>query len=197
MIASERDEAARALWRLVASAWEPEQLVFVDESGCNTTFHVRYGRALRGQRLEAAVPRNWKSNTTIIGALTLDGWQAMTIEGATDRLVFEAFIEDILVPSLRPGQIVIMDNLSVHKSETARKMVEAKGCQWVFLPTYSPDFNPIEQMWSKVKAYLRKVAARTQEALEEAIAQALAKVSNSDAVGWFTAAGFKPKDHTY
>jgi transposase len=82
-------------------------------------------------------------------------------------------------------------------SETARKMVEAKDCQWVFLPTYSPDFNPIEKMWSKLKAYLRKAAARTQEALEEAISQALSKVSNSDAVGWFTVAGFKPKDRTY
>jgi transposase len=197
VIALERDDEARALWRAQASTWNPEDLVFLDESGCNTTFHMRYGRALRGQRLEMAVPRNWKTNTTILGALTLDDWQAMTLEGATDRHGFEAFIEHVIVPWLRPGQIVIMDNLSVHKSERARKLVEAKGCQWIFLPTYSPDFNPIEKMWSKLKACLRRAAARTQQALEEAIATALSKVSNSDAIGWFTAAGFKPKAQTY
>lgn len=183
-------------WRSLALSWHPEDLVFVDESGCNTTFHMRYGRALRGQRLEMAAPRNWKTNTTILGALTLNSWQAMTIEGATDTDVFDAFVEFVIVPSLRPGQIVIMDNLSVHKSANARALVEAKGCQWVFLPTYSPDFNPIEKMWSKLKAHLRRVAARTQEALEDAIAKGLTKVSNSDAIGWFTAAGFPPKAHT-
>lgn len=124
-------------WRSLALSWHPEDLVFVDESGCNTTFHMRYGRALRGQRLEMAAPRNWKTNTTILGALTLNSWQAMTIEGATDTDVFDAFVEFVIVPSLRPGQIVIMDNLSVHKSANARALVEAKGCQWVFLPTYS------------------------------------------------------------
>ena len=118
----------------------------------------------------------------------------MTLEGATDRDVFEAFIEHVIVPWLRPGQIVIMDNLSAHKSETAKAMVEAKGCQWVFLPTYSPDFNPIEKMWSKLKAYLRKAAARTQEALEEAIAKGLSLVSEQDAAGWFKAAGFPQTD---
>ena len=196
MIALERDEEARAQWRTLSLTWDPENLVFVDESGCNTTFHMRYGRALRGHRLEMAAPRNWKTNTTILGALTLKGWQAMTIEGATDTDVFDAFIEYVIVPSLRPGQIVIMDNLSVHKSANARALVEAKGCQWVFLPTYSPDFNPIEKMWSKLKAQLRRAAARTQEALEDAIAKGLAKVSSSDAMGWFTAAGFPPKAHT-
>lgn len=138
-----------------------------------------------------AVPRNWKGNTTILGGLSLEGWQAMTLQGATDRDVFEAFIEHVIVPWLRPGQIVIMDNLSAHKSEKAKAMVEAKGCQWVFLPTYSPDFNPIEKMWSKLKAYLRKNAARTQEALEEAIAKGLSLVSTQDAAGWFKAAGFQ------
>jgi transposase len=189
--AQEQDLEARSLWRTLAKQWRPEDLVFIDESGCNTTFHSRYGRSLRGQRLDSVVPRNWKSNTTIIGALTLQDWQAMTLEGAMDRFAFDAFIEHVLVPGLRPGQIVVLDNLSTHKSEKARTMVEAAGCQWVFLPTYSPDFNPIEMMWSKLKTYLRKTAARTQEALEDAIAQGLKKISAKDARGWFGAAGFK------
>lgn len=196
MRATERDEAARSSWRSQALSWSAEDLVFLDESGCNTTFHLRYGRAPRGQRLEAAVPRNWKSNTTIVGALTLQGWQAMTLEGAMDRNAFDAFIEHFLVPWLRPGQIVILDNLSAHKSETARRLVESRGCQWVFLPTYSPDFNPIEMMWSKLKSHLRHAAARTQEALEVAIGQGLDKVSKQDARGWFTAAGFPPTDQS-
>jgi transposase len=194
--AAERDEEARQTWRTQARLWKTEDLVFLDESGCNTTFHLRYGRAPRGQRLEASVPRNWKTNTTIVGALALDGWQAMIVEGAMDRPAFDAFIEHLLVPWLRPGQIVILDNLSTHKSETARRLVEAKGCRWVFLPTYSPDFNPIEMMWSKLKAHLRKAAARTQETLETAISKGLGEVSRQDAQGWFNAAGFSPENQS-
>jgi len=169
--------------------------VFLDETGCNTTLYRLMGRAPRGVRLEERVPRNWKHNTTVLGALSLgaqaqENWQALILEGAADRLAFEAFIEHVVVPWLRPGQIVILDNLSAHKSAKAQRLVEEKGCRWVYLPTYSPDFNPIEMLWSKLKQYLRTVAARTQEALEEAITHGLFRVSSQDAAGWFNAAGY-------
>jgi transposase len=196
--AQEQDEAARARWQNEVTNWDARDLVFLDESGCNTTLHRSYGRAPKGERLEAAVPRNWKENTTIIGALCLSEtacWQAMVIEGACDRLAFETFIEVVLVPSLRPGQIVIMDNLNVHKSARARELVEVAGCRWEFLPTYSPDLNPIEGMWSKLKAHLRATAARTQDALEAAIKTGLFTVTLQDAHGWFAHAGYKPLAH--
>jgi hypothetical protein len=122
--ASERNEDARAQWREKAGQWNPSDLVFLDESGCNTSLHRTHGRAPRGQRLAASVPRNWKENTTIIGALSLESWQALTLPGAADRLAFEAFVEKVLVPSLRPGQIVILDNLNTHKSAFAQHLVE-------------------------------------------------------------------------
>ncbi|HVF10772.1 MAG TPA: IS630 family transposase [Abditibacteriaceae bacterium] len=199
MSASERNEAARAQWRAKASGWNPADLVFLDESGCHTSLHRTHGRALRGQRLAASVPRNWKENTTIIGALSLAGWQALTLPGAADGLAFETFVEKILVPFLpflRPGQIVILDNLNTHKSAFAQGLVEAAGCAWVFLPPYSPDMNPIEMMGSQLKAYLRAAAARTQEDLDMAISSGLFTVSPTDAVGWFTAAGFPPRVHS-
>jgi transposase len=199
--ASERNEPARAQWRKRADGWNPADLVFLDESGCNTSLHRTHGRSLRGQRLAASVPRNWKENTTIIGALSLAGWQALTLPGAADRLAFETFVEKILVPSLRAGQIVILDNLNTHKSALAQRLVEAARCSWVFLPPYSPDMNPpdmnpIEMMWSKLKAHLRAVAARTQEDLDAAISSGLFTVSPTDAVGWFNAAGFPPRVHS-
>lgn len=196
MSASERNEPARAQWREKAGGWNPADLVFLDESGCNTSLHRTHGRALRGQRLAASVPRNWKENTTIIGALSLAGWQALTLPGAADRLAFETFVEKILVPFLRPGQIVILDNLNTHKSALAQRLVEAAGCSWVFLPPYSPDLNPIEMMWSKLKAHLRAAAARTQEDLDAAISSGLFTVSPTDTLGWFTAAGFPPRGHS-
>lgn len=196
MSASERNEPARAQWRERAAGWNPADLVFLDESGCNTSLHRTHGRARRGQRLAASVPRNWKENTTIIGALSVAGWQALTLPGAADRLAFEAFVEKILVPSLRAGQIVILDNLNTHKSALAQRLVQAAGCSWVFLPPYSPDMNPIEMMWSKLKAHLRAVAARTQEDLDAAISSGLFTVSPADTLGWFTAAGFPPRVHS-
>jgi transposase len=198
--AQEQDEVARTLWRERAATWSPRDLVFLDESGVNITLHRSHGRAPRGERLQASVPRNWKDNTTIIGALSLDEvacWQAMSIEGACDRKAFEAFVEHVLVPSLRPGQIVVMDNLNVHKSQRAREMVEAAGCRWEYLPTYSPDLNPIEGMWSKLKAHLRATAARTQETLEAAINAGLFTVTLQDAHGWFAHAGYKPAHAGY
>jgi transposase len=165
--------------------------VFVDECGINTTLHRRYARAQQGQRAEGVVPRNWKENTTVIGAIGTTGLQAvMTFEGALDRSAFEAFVEQILVPTLHAGQIVIMDNLSAHKSAQARQRVEAAGCRWEFLPAYSPDFNPIEQLWSKFKSDLRREAARTQPALDQSIWPLLSTVTPQHAHNWFKNCGY-------
>jgi transposase len=139
------------------------------------------------------VPKNRGENTTILGALSWSGVQAvMTLEGAADTLAFEAFVEQVLCPTLQPGQIVVMDNLSIHKSGKARQWIEKCGCQLWFLPTYSPDLNPIEQAWSKLKAYLRRVGARTRDALQEAIAQALPLISHFNARAWFKHCGYLP-----
>jgi len=149
------------------------------------------GRAPKGQRLHAHAPQGHWHTTTMIGALRLDGsTTCLTIEGATDTEVFSLYVEQILLPALRPGDIVVMDNLYPHKSEpTLKKMAEA-GVQVLFLPAYSPDLNPIEKMWSKLKAYLRKAEARTREELEQAIAEALKTVTPQDARNWFASCGY-------
>jgi transposase len=165
--------------------------VFLDECGVNTTLHRRYARAQRGHRAEGVVPRNWKENTTVIGALGATGVQAvMTLEGALDGVAFEAFVEQVLVPTLQPGQVVILDNLSAHKSAQAREWVEAAGCRWEFLPSYSPDFNPIEQLWSKFKSDLRREAARTQPELNQSIWPLLSTVTSQHAHNWFKNCGY-------
>ena len=191
MIASEQDPVARAIWRDALDDREAEQLVFVDESGANITLTPRYGRALRGQRCIGQVPRNWGKNTTLIAAMTQAGVQtAAVIEGAMDRPVFDQFVEQFLVPTLQPGQIVIWDNLSVHKSLDAVERIEAAECQVVFLPPYSPDFNPIEQAFSKLKAHLRRANQRTVEGLWEAIGTGLDQITAQDARGWFAHCGY-------
>lgn len=114
----------------------------------------------------------------------------MTLQGAADTLAFEAFIAQVLVPTLRPGQIVVMDNLSIHKSATTQELIQGAGCSLLFLPSYSPDFSPVEQAWSKLKAHLRRVGARTKETLEEAIAQGLGRITAQDAHGWFKHCGY-------
>jgi transposase len=165
--------------------------VFLDECGVNLAMHRRYARAPRGQRAAGIVPRNWKSNTTILGALSWQGVQAvMTLEGATDRLAFEAFVEQILVPRLRPGQIVVLDNLSAHKSLQAMQMIEEAGCRMEFLPSYSPDYNPIEMLWSQFKSSLRREAPRTQEDLDELIWPLLSQATSQQARNWFAHAGY-------
>ena len=130
-------------------------------------------------------------NTTLIAGLTLAGIQApFILEGAVDTLAFETYVEHVLVPSLRPEQVVVLDNLSVHKGEQVRQMIEAKGCQVLFLPAYSPDLTPIEEAFSKLKTWLRRLGARTREALEEAIAEALKQITGQDAHGWFWHCGY-------
>jgi transposase len=150
-----------------------------------------YGRAPRGERVVGSAPQNYGENITMLGALSASGLCAlMTVDGATDGEVFAAFVREVLAPTLLQGDIVVLDNLGAHRSAAARKAVEARGARLVFLPPYSPDLNPIERCWSKIKTALRAAKARTREALEEAIKQAIVTVSASDARAWFKHCGY-------
>jgi transposase len=172
---------------------DAKRLVVVDECGSNIALTPLYARAPKGQRAHGSVPRNRGKNTTLLASLSLSGIGAsMIIEGAVNAVAFEAYIEHILAPSLIAGQIVVLDNLSVHKGARVRQLIEARGCELVFLPAYSPDCSPIEETFSKVKAFLRRVGARTQEGLQEAIGQALETVTAQDALGWFIHCGYQP-----
>lgn len=191
MRAQEQDPQARRVWIEQARTWDISKLVFLDECGINTTLHRLYARSPRGERAVGVVPRNWKHNTTVVGALSLSGVQvAMTLQGALDGAAFEVFIEHFLCPKLTPGQIVIADNLSSHKSPRVKELIEEKECLWVALPTYSPDLNPIEKLWSQFKSYLRREAARTQEALDALIWPALCQATSHYIRNWFTHAGY-------
>jgi transposase len=166
-------------------------LVFLDESAATTNLTRLRGRAPRGQRLLAKAPHGHWRTTTMISSVRLDGTTAcMTIDGATDTAVFQAYVREVLCPSLRPGDIVIMDNLSPHKNEQTIALIAAVGASVRFLPAYSPDLNPIEMMWSKLKALLRAAEARTAGQLQDAIAAALQRISTQDAAHWFAACGY-------
>ena len=195
-IAQERDEEARGLWRWLASRFDARRLVFVDESGFHTSMSRLRARAPRGKRAYGKVPRNRGKNTTLIAAITLEGamGESMSVEGATDSLVFEAYIEHFLAPTLKKGQVVVLDGLGAHRTQKVEELIEARGAQLVFVPSYSPDLNPIEEAFSKIKALVRKVGARGREALVEAIGRALAAVTPEDAAGWFAHAGYWPQD---
>jgi len=193
--ASERDTAAvllaRQQYRTQLACCPCQHLKFVDESGCNIAMSRRYGRARRGMRVHDAVPKNFGRNVTILGALSCTGLDAvMTVEGATDTAVFRAYVEQVLVPTLVADDIVVMDNLSVHKVSGIRETIEAAGARLIYLPPYSPDYSPIESCWSKLKASLRKAKARTREALDEALKQAINYITGSDAQGWFKLCGY-------
>jgi len=165
--------------------------VFVDESGANPAMTPRRARAPRGQRASGAVPRNRGGNTTLIAALSLGGLgPAMTLPGAADRPAFVAYVRAVLAPALVPGQVVVLDNLAVHKGAAIRRLIEARGCRLRFLPPYSPDFAPIERAFRKRKAALRRAKARTRTALDAAIAAALATITAQDAAGWFRHCGY-------
>lgn len=165
---------------------------FVDESGVNLALTRLFGRAPRGERVVDAVPKNYGENLTMLGALSASGVEAlMTVNGATDGEVFLAFVREVLAPTLEPGDVVVWDNLGAHRSAAVRAVVEARGARLLFLPPYSPDMNPIERCWSKMKTFLRAAKARTREALETAIKQALATVTESDARAWFAHCGYE------
>ena len=191
MRAAERDEAARAAWRAAAAELDPAALVFVDESSTNTARTPRYARAPRGERAVGSAPRNHGPNVTLLAALTPGGiGPALAVEGAADRAAFELYVRELLVPSLRPGQVVVLDNLSVHKGDRVRELVEGAGCRLLFLPAYSPDLNPIEPAFAKVKQGLRRAAARSFDALAVAMGQAVDAVTAADARGYYAHCGF-------
>ena len=165
--------------------------MFLDESGASTQMTRNYGRAPRGERVPEGTPNRHWSTLTMLAALTTQGLRApMTIESPTDGDVFLAYLEQVLCPQLQPGQVVIMDNLSAHKVPGVREQIEARGARLIYLPAYSPDFNPIEQAWPKIKQWLRSAKARTLEALESAIAEALAAVTAENALAWFSHCGY-------
>ncbi len=149
-------------------------MVFVDESSTNIALTPRYARAPKGERAKGSAPRNWGKNVTLISSITLEGMgPSMSIEGSSDTESFGLYMREVLCPALRPGQIVVMDNLSVHRSRWVRELIEGRGCQLWLLPSYSPDFNPIEEAFSKVKGLLRRAGARTLGALFEATGEAI------------------------
>jgi transposase len=190
--ASERDEFLRTAWRaLVAGRLDARRFVFVDEMGANTSLSPIYGWARRGQRAYFRAPRNWGANVTLLSSMTRSGMgPSLAVEGPTTREVFEAYIEGVLAPELRPGQIVVMDNLSAHKGARIRELIEGRGCELRYLPPYSPDLNPIEEAFSKVKGMLRRAEARGREALIEAMGKALRAVTSRDAGGFFAHRGY-------
>lgn len=165
--------------------------MFVDECGVATDMARRYGRAKGGRRAPGAVPYGRWHRLTVVGALTLGGVAAcLAIPGAVDTDVMAAFVAEVLVPALRPGQTVVLDNLSVHKAPVVRHLIEAAGCRVVFLPAYSPDLNPIEPAWSKLKTRLRADAARTVDALYDALAGAVGAITPDDARAYFRHCGY-------
>jgi transposase len=164
----------------------PEKLIYLDESGVTTSMTRLYARSARGQRIREATPGGHWKIMTILGAMSLRGMIAtMTIEAATDAEIFLAYVEQVLCPALKPGDVVVMDNLSSHKVDGVCKLIEAVGAEVLYLPPYSPDLNPIEKAWAKLKQLLRSAKARTQEALDQAIAEALLCISADNARAWF------------
>ena len=188
-------EEARAAWREAVATRDAEQFVFVDESGTHTALTRLYGWAPHDQRATGSVPRNHGKNTTLVVALTPDGLQApWLIEGAMNTETFAWYITEELAPLLRPGQIVVLDNLSAHKAACIRAALAARQCELLFLPPYSPDCTPIEQAFSKIKALLRGLGARTKDALQEAVRLAIEAITHEDAVAWFAHAGYALPD---
>ena len=167
------------------------KLVFLDESGCNINMTRRYGRAIGGGRVADDVPFSKPKNTTILSSMRLDGSIAYTTyEGGTNRENFIAYLKETLIPTLKPWDIVVMDNLRTHRMEEVRTVLAESHILLMYLPPYSPDLNPIEMLWSKVKAILRKMKKRTVDALAAAIEQAMKQITPEDCRGWFHKAGY-------
>jgi transposase len=178
---------------MVMSAIDSERFVFVDECSSNTSLAPLYGWARKGERAYQKAPRNWGKNITLLSSIGKESGMgaSLVVEGSTNREVFETYLEDVLCPTLERGQVVVMDNLSAHKGERVRELIEAKGCELIYLPPYSPDFNPIEKAFSKLKSYLREACARSQKTLMEVIGDALCTISALDALGFFEHCGYR------
>lgn len=181
----------RQQWRVGLTGLDPRQFVVLDETATPTNLSHLRARAPRGERAVGRVPRRRWTSAPLVSTLRATGMSpAVVLDGATDRAAFDAFVGQLLVPTLRPGQIVVLDNLSVHKSAVARAHIEGAGCHLLFLPPYSPDFNPIELAFAKIKQTLRAVAARIYDALVTATGPALDAITPADAQGFFAHCGF-------
>ncbi len=190
--------AARRAWRVETGGIAPERLVFLDECGVLTDMARLWGRSPRGQRACGAVPSGHWTRLTVLGALGTGGMvAAMAVEAATDGAVFHAWLDQVLLPKLRrtkPDAVLVLDNLGAHKTPAVRELLDRSGFAYRYLPSYSPDMNPIEPAWAKVKSELRRVGARTAEALHRALGPALDSVTAQDASGFFRHAGYgRPK----
>ncbi len=182
----------RQAWFKAQPDLEPERLVFIDETGASTKMARRYGRSRRGERCRAPIPHGHWKTTTFVGALRLEGMTApMVLDGAMHGAAFLAYVEQMLVPTLTPGDIVIMDNLPAHKPTAVRHAIEATGAELRFLPPYSPDFNPIEMAFAKFKAFLKRAAARTVDNLWDAIAYAVDIFTPTECRNYFAAAAYE------
>ena len=185
-------KAARQVWFEDQDDLEVERLLFIDECGTNTKMARTRGRSRRGERCRAAIPHGHWKTTTLVAALTASGIAApMILDGAMDGDMFTAYVTHVLLKELRPGDVVIMDNLPAHKVAAVREIIEGAGAKLMYLPPYSPDFNPIEKAFSQIKAHLKKAAARTIEKLEVAIAEAIDTVSPKNAINYFAACGYQ------
>jgi transposase len=184
----------KALRRDFLEALEHEDVTrfkFVDETSVNLTYTRRYGRAPGGQRVDAAVPLRNGPNVTVVAALSAQGVEAvMELDGAVNTARFAVYLAQVLGPGLQPGDVVVLDNLPVHKAHGLAELVEAHGARLLFLPPYSPDFTPIELAFSKLKTHLRTAAARTREALTSALQAALTWITAEDAQNWFAHCGY-------
>jgi transposase len=188
---SEEGRLRRQAWQEKISRIAAERLVFLDETGTTTEMTRRYGRGFGGERVCEGTPAGHWRTLTVLGAMSPQGLIAtMTVEAPTDREVFLAYLEQVLCPRLRPGQVVVMDNLSSHKVAGVRELIEAAGAELLYLPPYSPDFNPIEKCWAKLKQKLRFLKARSLESLQQAIADAIPTISQDNAVAWFQHCGY-------
>jgi len=193
--AAEQDTAAgqfqRSVWRQETGQIDPSKLIFLDESGVTTEMTRRYGRGPRGERIREGTPGGHWRTLTVLGAIRRSGWVAtMTIEAPTDGDVFLAYLEQVLCPQLQPGEVVVMDNLAAHKVQGVRNLIEATGAELRYLPPYSPDFNPIEKCWSKLKQLLRAAKARSMLALEQGLTEALAAVTPQNVQACFRHCGY-------
>ena len=177
---------------MVSGTLDARSVVFVDEMGTNTSLSPLYGWAKKGERAYCSVPRNRGKNTTLLSSMSVEGiGPSLAAEGATNREVFETYLERVLAPTLRRGQVVVMDNLTAHKGERIRELIEQRGCELLYLPPYSPDFNPIEEAFAKIKGLLRKAEARSREALLEAMGTAISALGTEDARGFFEHCGYR------
>jgi len=186
-----RIKELREHWPAVIGSIEAKRFIFVDESGVTTEMTRRYGRVIGGQRVNDSAPANWRT-LTLLGAVGLTGWVAsMTVEAPTDADVFLAFLDHVLCPKLEPGQVVVMDNLTAHKVAGVSERILATGADVLYLPPYSPEFNPIEKCWAQAKQYLRAAKARTIPDLEQAISAALDELTPNQAAAYFQHCGYQ------